>query len=89
MISRSGLHILDSLGDISPLQWDTMAGNHPFVSHAFLHALQETGCTGGASGWEPCHVTLWRQGALAAAMPLYRKTHSYGEYVFDWAWADA
>ncbi len=89
MTQRSGIHILDSLGSIAPAQWDALAGDHPFVSHAFLHTLQETGCTGKDTGWQPCHLTLWKNGALAAAMPLYEKTHSYGEYVFDWAWADA
>ena len=89
MTQRSGIHILDSLGSIAPAQWDALTGDHPFVSHTFLHALQETGCTGEGTGWQPCHLTLWKEGALTAAMPLYRKTHSYGEYVFDWAWADA
>jgi len=59
------------------------------MSHAFLHALHETGCASRDSGWSPRYVTLWDDTRLVAAMPLYSKDHSYGEYVFDWAWADA
>lgn len=81
--------ILDSLQDVMPVQWNRLAGDNPFLQYAFLHALHETGCAARGSGWTPCYVTLWREQTLAAAMPLYRKSHSYGEYVFDWAWADA
>ena len=65
------------------------AGGTPLVSHAFLCALHETGCASAATGWTPRYLTAWRGDALAGALPLYAKTHSYGEYVFDWAWADA
>src|SRR4029453_15119736 len=58
-------------------------------SHEFLLALHETGCASRASGWTPCYLTAWRDQGLAGAVPLYAKTHSYGEYVFDWAWANA
>ena len=61
----------------------------PFMRHAYLAALHDSGCAVEDTGWSPCFVTLERQGALAAAAPAYLKTHSYGEYVFDWAWADA
>ena len=60
-----------------------------FLSHEFLSALHETGCASSATGWTPQYLLLKRDGRLAGAMPLYLKTHSYGEYVFDWAWADA
>lgn len=66
-----------------------LAGSQPFVRHEFLHALERTGCVGGRSGWLPQHLLLRRDGQLRAALPLYIKHHSYGEYVFDWAWADA
>lgn len=59
------------------------------MSHAFLSGLEETGCVGPGTGWTPCHVTLWQENELTGAMPLYLKQHSYGEYVFDWAWANA
>ena len=89
MKTRSGIQIVDSLASIPASDWDALAGNHPLLSHAFLRALQESGCASAETGWAPCHITLWREGRLAAAMPLYLKSHSYGEYVFDWAWADA
>jgi predicted N-acyltransferase len=61
----------------------------PFVEHAFLSLLEQSGSVGRGSGWEPTHVTAWRGKRLVGALPLYLKTHSYGEYIFDWGWADA
>src|SRR6185503_7382402 len=61
----------------------------PFVRHEFLSALVECGCAAARSGWLPQILLLRRSGALVGAMPLFAKSHSYGEYVFDWAWADA
>jgi hypothetical protein len=81
--------IIGSLGEVAPPAWNALAGAHPFLRHEFLHALHETGCAAARSGWAPRFVTLWRGRELAGAMPLYSKDHSYGEYVFDWAWADA
>jgi uncharacterized protein len=69
--------------------WNALAGDSPFVQHAFLHALEATGCVGAEIGWEPVHLALFRGDQLEAAMPLYVKHHSWGEFVFDWAWADA
>jgi len=86
---RLRVRVLDSLGDIDPLRWDALAGDNPFLCHAFLHALHETGCACDQRGWSPRFITLWDDGHLAGAMPLYVKSHSYGEYVFDWAWAEA
>jgi hypothetical protein len=83
------LRIIESLADVSPAAWDALAGDHPLLSHAFLHALHETGCASADSGWAPQYLTLWQGAALVGAMPLYLKSHSYGEYVFDWAWAEA
>lgn len=71
------------------MQWDALAGDYPFLRHAFLRALETSGSVGAGTGWLACFPSLWRGEDLVAAMPLYRKTHSYGEYVFDWAWADA
>lgn len=62
---------------------------NPFLSFAFLDALHVSGCASAQSGWQPHYLTLWRDEQLEAAMPLYLKSHSYGEYVFDWAWAEA
>jgi len=61
----------------------------PFMRHEYLAALHDSGSATAATGWQPCFLTLEHAGALAAACPLYLKTHSYGEYVFDWGWADA
>jgi predicted N-acyltransferase len=83
------IEIRTSLAEVSPTAWDRLTGAHPALRHAFLHALHETGCATPATGWSPRYLLLWRERTLAAAMPLYLKSHSYGEYVFDWAWADA
>jgi len=79
------------LGELPQAQWDALfPAGYPFTRHAFLKALEDHGCVGGGTGWEPCHLVLEdAAGTLAAAMPLYRKTHSYGEFVFDFAWARA
>ena len=85
--------IISTLSDIGPSAWDALvaaqADSSPFLSYAFLSALHETGCAAPDTGWQPQYLTLWRGNELRAAMPLYVKFHSYGEYVFDWAWADA
>jgi predicted N-acyltransferase len=83
------LKIITSIADIPAAQWDLLAGNNPFICHAFLRALQESGCTTLESGWEVQFLTAWQDGLLIGAMPLYNKYHSYGEFVFDWAWAEA
>jgi predicted N-acyltransferase len=63
---------------------------HPFVSYDFLHALEKSGSVGGRSGWTPLHIVATSaNGEVAAIMPAYGKTHSQGEYVFDWGWAEA
>ncbi len=85
----SVVEVLDSLATIPALDWNRLAGDDPFLRHEFLHALHDTGCAGAATGWAPRFLILREDGALAGAMPLYLKDHSYGEYVFDWAWADA
>jgi len=77
------------LASIPPADWDELTQGIPLLSHAFLSALHETGCAGPAAGWRACYLSAWSGERLAGALPLYAKTHSYGEYVFDWAWADA
>ena len=81
--------VAESLARIPVGEWNHLAGGDPFLSHEFLSALHETGCAAGATGWHPQYLLLKSGAALAGAMPLYLKEHSYGEYVFDWAWADA
>ncbi len=83
------IRILDSLADVDPRQWNALAGDQPFLRHEFLHALHESGCASARTGWMPQYLSSWNRGRLVGAMPLYLKAHSYGEYVFDWAWADA
>jgi len=81
--------VVESLAGVDAEEWNALAGPQPFVRHEFLSALTECGCAAARSGWLPQFLLLRRSGALAGAMPLYAKSHSYGEYVFDWAWADA
>ena len=70
--------------------WDRIAGPHPFVSHAFLAALEDSGSVGPGTGWTPAPILIvYETAALVAAAPAYLKTHSQGEYVFDHGWADA
>lgn len=83
------LKIIETIADIPEAQWNALSGNNPFLSHAFLRALQESGCATPRTGWQAQFLTLWKDNALAGAMPLYLKNHSYGEFVFDWAWAEA
>lgn len=80
-----------SLSDVTAEQWDACAGSaNPFVSHAFLSAVEESGSATAERGWLGQHLLLERpDGTLLGAVPLYLKSHSYGEYVFDWGWADA
>ena len=85
--------IISSLSEIGATAWDNLllqqADANPFLSYAFLAALHETGCASAKAGWQPQFLSIWQDKNLVAAMPLYAKMHSYGEYVFDWAWADA
>jgi len=83
------IQVADSLQAVDAREWNALAGPQPFVRHEFLSALLETGCASARTGWTPRFLLLRRGGALAGAMPLFAKTHSYGEYVFDWSWAEA
>ena len=83
------VRVVTTIADLPASAWNALAGDSPFVQHAFLHALETTGCVGAPIGWEPVHLALYRGNRLDAAMPLYVKHHSWGEFVFDWAWADA
>ena len=79
-----------AVGDLPAAQWDALAGGNPFVSHAFMTAMEDSGSVGVGTGWSPAPLTIaGADGELIAAMPSYLKTHSQGEYVFDHAWADA
>jgi predicted N-acyltransferase len=68
--------------------WNSLAPGQPLLAHALFAALHASGCASERTGWRPRFLTGWRGERLVAALPLYEKAHSYGEYVFDWAWAD-
>jgi predicted N-acyltransferase len=82
--------IATGVSAISAAQWNALAGpSDPFVSHAFLSLLEESGSVGPGTGWTPLPILVERDGRAVAAAPAYLKTHSQGEYVFDHGWADA
>ena len=85
------IKVLQSLSEISPEAWNACAGDaNPFVRHEFLSALEDSGSATRETGWLGQHLVIEdAAGTLAACAPLYLKNHSYGEYVFDWGWADA
>lgn len=83
------LELATTLADVDAEQWDALSGDHPFVKHAFLNALEHSGSATQATGWQPSHLLMFQGDQLAAAMPLYLKYHSRGEYVFDSGWARA
>lgn len=90
------VRILSSIGEVPAAAWDACAGaDNPFVSHAFLSALEDSGSATADTGWLPRHLAIEENDAgggattVVAAAPLYLKGHSYGEYVFDWGWAEA
>src|SRR5215211_6406960 len=80
-----------AIKEIPAEAWDGCAGDvNPTVSHAFLDVLEESGSANARAGWAPQHLALAdASGRLIGAVPMYLKSHSYGEYVFDWGWADA
>lgn len=78
-----------SIEQIGQKVWDDLAnGCSPFCQYAFLHALETSGSVGGKSGWHVFHLVIYQNSLPIGIMPLYKKTHSYGEYVFDFAWAN-
>ena len=84
------LQRLQNLSEIAPATWDALVpDNQPFLRHAFLSALEDSASVGPHSGWQPEHLLHIEGDRLVAALPSYRKWHSYGEYVFDHGWADA
>jgi len=84
------ISFIDTLSAITPQAWNQLCvDDYPFVRCEFLQALETSGSVGKGTGWQPQHLVVHEGNELIAAMPLYIKTHSYGEYVFDWAWADA
>jgi predicted N-acyltransferase len=94
MVAGLTAHWVDDLKQIPAAQWDALVasgpGGTPFLRHALLAAMVDSGSADAQTGWQPHFLTLQdAAGQIRAACPLYIKSHSYGEYVFDWAWADA
>jgi uncharacterized protein len=88
------VEFVPSISEIDPPDWHNLNSstdslNYPFTRYEFLSALESTGCVGGGTGWLAEHALIYRGSELVAAMPSYLKSHSYGEYVFDWSWAQA
>ena len=84
------MRVHESMRDIARTDWDQLVGTQvpPFLSHAFLDALEQAGCVTPQRGWLPMHLTLWEDERLVAACPAYVKGNSEGEFVFDYGWAD-
>ncbi|MBX2880290.1 MAG: GNAT family N-acetyltransferase [Granulosicoccus sp.] len=92
--SEIQVEVRDSLRDVACEDWNALCTDgNPFLRYEFLHTLDETDCLRDSSGWYPRYFLLWQnsgnQKELVGAVPAYVKTHSYGEFVFDWSWADA
>jgi predicted N-acyltransferase len=85
------LEIIEKLSEVPSADWNALLSPDasPFLKHEFLSALEETTCVGANTGWQIAHLALYRSKKLIGAMPLYLKQHSYGEFVFDWSWAQA
>ena len=86
--------IFSSIQDISSNAWNQLITDpnaSPFIRYEYLYAMEKSGSVTPSTGWTPCHFTIWDDTGveILAAMPFYLKSHSYGEYVFDWAWANA
>ena len=84
------VRLVQGIDQVAASDWDACAGaDQPFLSHAFLSALETSGSASADTGWLPLHLVAEQEGRVIACAPMYLKSHSYGEYVFDWAWADA
>lgn len=90
------IRVLDSPLQVNAADWNALLAAqspggslNPFMRHEYLAALHQSGSATPKTGWTPRFVTLWQGNTLAGACALYLKAHSYGEYVFDWAWANA
>lgn len=84
------IRFINSIHQIEAAHWNQLCPpDYPFVRHEFLAALEDSYCTSAATGWTAHHLLVLADDQLIAALPGYIKTHSYGEYVFDWSWADA
>lgn len=87
--AQTVVQIVGSMAEVDAQQWDALTAGMPLLSHVFLTALESSGSVGEGTGWNPAIMIMLEKEVLIGAVPLYIKSHSYGEYVFDWAWADA
>ena len=84
------IQYFSSFKEIDEKEWNELTEDHfPFLDHAYLLAMEEGGCVGEGTGWEPAYLGVSDQGRLVGASCLYEKPNSYGEYIFDWEWAHA
>ena len=83
--------LVEGIAEVPAAHWDALDPSaHPFLRHAFLEALESSGCVGGDTGWLPRHLVLRdEEGRLLGAVPQYLKLHSWGEFIFDWSWAQS
>ncbi|MBR58265.1 MAG: GNAT family N-acetyltransferase [Myxococcales bacterium] len=90
MASELSIQVVKEIGAIPADDWNGLVSpNDPFTRHGFLRALEESNSVGPGTGWLPCHVAVYEEEKLVGAVPLYLKSNSYGEYIFDWGWAGA
>ena len=84
------VHFLKKISDIEKQEWDSVVdSDYPFLEYNFLNTLETSTCVSEASGWSPFHLIVRNKNEITAVMPLYVKTDSQGEFIFDWSWADA
>lgn len=91
-MSALRLQAIEKISEVEAVLWDALvaaSGGSVLSQHAFLQAFETSGSVSPDTGWQPRHLLLWEDERLVAAIPLYAKGHSYGEFVFDWAWAEA
>ena len=87
---RESAEFRSSIQELAPAEWNALgAAGNPFTRHEFLAALERNHCVGGHSGWEPRYLAVRDAAGLAAGAATFVKSHSYGEFVFDFAWAKA
>ncbi|MFN3198623.1 MAG: GNAT family N-acetyltransferase [Bradymonadia bacterium] len=90
-MSEITVKTLPQVGEVAPEAWDALVGvgGCPFLEHGFLSSLEDAGCVGPGTGWSPRYIAARRGRDLVGALPLFRKDNGYGEFIFDWGWADA
>ena len=91
VLDKLTIRIVQSLQGIKAEDWDhcLSPSGSPFLRYSFLLGLELTACVGGQSGWYPRYILVEHEGRLLGVSPAYIKTHSQGEFIFDWSWADA